>query len=87
MILAILFRPFGFHGPKYFFNLLKLSLPDDGFSRIALCTLTLVYMIALLHFYQWDDTSTGGVLDQGDIPLPRSQCFGTDIFIVENNSS
>jgi hypothetical protein len=45
-ILAILFRPFGFIAPKTLnylaFQYFDLSVPDEGYSRNASCTLNLI---------------------------------------------
>jgi len=36
-----------------------LSVPDEGYSRNALCALNLIYTF---YYYHWVDTSAGGVL-------------------------
>ena len=46
MILAIVFRPFGLIAPKTLnyltFQYFDLSVPDEGYSRNASCTLNLI---------------------------------------------
>ena len=51
-ILAILFRPFGLLASKTFIiiwliNLSTLSVPDESYSRHALCALILIYTVLL----------------------------------------
>jgi hypothetical protein len=59
-ILAILFRPFGLLARKTFkiiwlSNLSILSVPDEGYSRNALCALKLPQSIAMVNIHDLAD--------------------------------
>ena len=64
MILAILFKPFGFIAPKTLnylgSNLSMLSIPDGGYSRNASCALNLIstfYLLILRDGNVWSKTN------------------------------
>ena len=65
------FRPFCFIAPKALnylaFQPFDMSVPDEGYSRNALCALNL---ISTFYYYHWVDTSAGGILIIDGIILP-----------------